>query len=109
VPSGNYGVTLNRNVERQGCYTRARHMGDWNLPASSPVSDFLVVLLESVSLAIRGMAILSSLMWASWIVTWAVVALYWAPRIARYAFRKDGAHRDERTKGRSATYLSPSN
>jgi hypothetical protein len=50
---------------------------------------FLVVLLESVSLAIQGMVILSSLMWASWIVTWAVVALYWAARIARYAFRKD--------------------
>ena len=50
---------------------------------------FLVLLLESVSLAIRGMAILSSLMWASWIVTWAVVALYWAALIARYAFRKD--------------------
>jgi hypothetical protein len=49
----------------------------------------LVVLLESVSLAIPGMAILSSLMWASWIVTLAVVALYWAARIARYAFRKD--------------------
>ena len=51
----------------------------------------LVVLLESMSLAIRGMVILSSLMWASWIATWAVVALYWAARIARYAFRKNGA------------------
>ena len=47
----------------------------------------LVVLLESVSLAIPAM--LFSLMWASWIVTGAVVALYWAARIARYAFRKN--------------------
>lgn len=47
----------------------------------------LVVLLESVSLAIP--VTLFSLMWASWIVTGAVVALYWAARIARYAFRKD--------------------
>jgi hypothetical protein len=48
----------------------------------------LVVLLESVSLAIPAM--LFSLMWASWIATSAVVALYWAARIARYAFRKNG-------------------
>lgn len=47
----------------------------------------LVVLLESVSLTIPAM--LFSLMWASWIVTGAVIALYWAARIARYAFRKD--------------------
>ena len=47
----------------------------------------LVVLLESVSLAIPAM--LFSLMWASWIVTGAVIALYCAARIARYAFRKD--------------------
>ena len=50
----------------------------------------LVVLLESVNLAIPAM--LFSLMWASWIVTGAVVALYWAARIARYSFRKNGTH-----------------
>ena len=54
---------------------------------SHPDRDSLGGPLESVSLAIPAM--LFSLMWASWIVTGAVVALYWAARIARYAFRKN--------------------